>query len=48
MFADDILVKPLFTQGYLFIYPKHCDLSGQIKMEICIIEKYKKLIDTKL
>ena len=37
------LVTPQFTWGYAFILPKNCELSGEIKMEICIIGKTRKI-----
>ena len=43
-----IFLKPLSTQGCCFIYPKNSELSGEINVEICIIEKSKKNITKKL
>ena len=42
MYVDNFLVRPLFTQGCSFVYPKNCYLYGEINMNICIIEKDEK------
>ena len=41
-------VKPLFAQGYYFIEPQNRELSGEINVKICIIEKIKKIQSKKL
>ena len=41
-------VRPLFTEGYYFILPQNCELSGEINLEIYIIEKSKKSIAKQL
>ena len=35
-------VKHLFNQGYYFIEPQNRELSGEINVKMCIIEKSKK------
>ena len=38
-----LFCKPLFIQGYCFIQPQKRELSVEINMEMCIIEKSKKI-----
>ena len=35
-------VKPLVTSGYYFIEPQNGELSGEINVKMCIIEKIWK------
>ena len=39
----DFHVKTLFTPGYCSIAPQNCELSGEINVKMCIIEKSKKI-----
>ena len=39
--------KPLFTNGYYSIEPQNRDLSGEINVKMCVIEKSKNIYSEK-
>ena len=43
MYVTIFFVKPLFILGYYFIYPQNREFPGEINVEMCIIEKTKKI-----
>ena len=48
MYDTIFYVYPIYTLGYYFSEPQNRELSGDINLKMCIIEKNKKIMAKKL